>query len=300
MSKLNGIINVLKPPGITSFQVVSRVKKFLNVKKAGHTGTLDPAAAGVLPVCLGKATKIIPFIPEDEKVYTAEITLGTSTDTLDAEGKIIDINDRWKLLDETQLSEVLGCFLGKIKQVPPMYSAVHHQGKRLYELARQGKKVDREARDVVIKDINLIEVRLPVIRMRVRCSRGTYIRSLARDIGESLNTGAHLSFLIRESSGPFVIKEANTLQDIKNKATSLILPLDYPLHYPALILCDSSVKKACNGAWLSEKDFSGFDEDISADQRVLIYDQEGNFISVNKVISIGDKVFNCKPLRVFV
>src|SRR5688572_13123992 len=138
MSDINGIVNIMKPPGISSFQVVSSVKKILSCRKAGHTGTLDPAAMGVLPVCLGKATKIIPFIPEEEKEYLARITLGQVTDTLDSEGEILKENQEWIDLTSEEIESVLQKFIGDIKQVPPMYSAIHYDGKRLYQLAREG------------------------------------------------------------------------------------------------------------------------------------------------------------------
>src|SRR5690554_2376264 len=250
----NGIINVIKPPGMTSYQVVARIKRIFDMKKVGHTGTLDPAAAGVLPICLGKATRVIPYMQEEEKEYIGELTLGVTSDTLDAEGKILNRNKGWHKLRISDLEEVLTEFKGRIKQIPPMYSAIHHQGKRLYELAREGKKVERKAREVVISKIKILDFEPPVVRLKINCSRGTYIRSLAADIGKKLEIGAILSFLIRMCSGPFKLEGAYTLEEIDQKRDDSLLPLDFPLNYPALIIKKSAEKKAVNGAPLYRGD----------------------------------------------
>lgn len=299
MSDNCGIINLIKPPGMTSFDVVSFVRRVLRIKKAGHTGTLDPAAAGVLPVCLGRATKIIPYIPEEEKEYIGELTLGLVTDTLDAEGTILKKNDDWKGFSKEEIREAFSFFRGEIEQIPPMYSALHHKGKRLYELAREGKKVEREPRRVEIKEINILGIELPRIRFQVTCSRGTYIRSLVSDIGTRLGCGAHLSFLIRTGSGPFKIAEGVTLEELKKEGEGVLLPLDYPLDYPKLKVKDRAKKKALNGAYLNQNDLLPWPDSISPGDRVLIYDTRGSFISVDEVNYLTDKIIKCKPLRVF-
>src|SRR5690554_638691 len=295
----SGIINVIKPPGMTSYQVVARIKKIYGLKKVGHTGTLDPAAAGVLPICLGKATKVIPFILEEAKEYIGELTLGVITDTLDAEGKMLDKIEGWHKLSISDLEGVLAEFKGRIKQIPPMYSAVHYQGKRLYELAREGKEVEREAREVFIREIKILDFDLPVIRLKINCSRGTYIRSLAADIGKKLEFGAILSFLIRMSSGPFKLEDAYTLEEINQKREDILLPLDYPLDYEALVIKKSVEKKAFNGAPLYRGDFKEIPVELDKGTKVLIYTEEGLFVSINKIETNNPPNFLCLPLRVF-
>lgn len=295
----SGIINVIKPPGMTSFQVVSRIKRILGCKKAGHTGTLDPAAAGVLPVCIGKATKVIPFLPEEEKEYIAELTLGVKTDTLDGEGEILGKNDKWQDISADEINRVCNKFIGKIRQVPPMYSAVHHQGKRLYELAREGKEVKREPREIFIKNIEIMEINLPIIRLQVTCSKGTYIRTLAADIGDELGAGAFLSFLIRKRSGPFNLAEGYTLEEIEKTQEKVVLPLDFPLDYPALTVRGEAENQARNGVYLTEKELEDVPAGLDSGEIVLIYNQQGEFISINEIIENTSRKFLTRPLRVF-
>ena len=160
MSSNKGIINLIKPVGITSFQAVKEVKKIINVKKAGHTGTLDLLATGVLPICFGRATKVIQYLNETKKEYIAEITIGKTTETLDREGKIVSKTNKWRSLTDIEIKEVVNSFIGEIKQIPPMYSAVHHNGKRLYKLARKGKEVKREPRNITVFYIEILKIDL--------------------------------------------------------------------------------------------------------------------------------------------
>ncbi|HHW48608.1 MAG TPA: tRNA pseudouridine(55) synthase TruB [Clostridiaceae bacterium] len=211
---MDGILNVLKPPGMTSFDVVSYLRGMLKIKKIGHAGTLDPGAAGVLPVCIGRATKSIEYLMDKDKSYRVELTLGISTDTQDAEGQVVErhhVN-----LTEQQIVEGISHFTGKIKQVPPMYSAVRVKGKRLYELARAGVTVEREAREVEIYSIRILNIfdNNTKVLFDVMCSKGTYVRTLCADIGKKLGCGAHMSFLIRTKAGAFDICDALTLEDI--------------------------------------------------------------------------------------
>ncbi|MFP4016729.1 MAG: tRNA pseudouridine(55) synthase TruB [Halanaerobiales bacterium] len=302
MSDLNGIVNIKKPPGITSFRVVSYVRKTLSCKKAGHTGTLDPSATGVLPVCLGRATKVIPYIPEEEKEYIAEIRLGITTDTLDNEGEILEENNGWQNLDYQQIKESLSNYIGHIEQIPPMYSAIHHEGKRLYQLARQGKEVKREPRNVEIKEIEILEVNLPFLKIRVLCSKGTYIRTLADDIGKDLKTGAHLSSLIRTKSGPFLIEESVSFEELKQLGVRSLIPMDYPLDFPELFIIEESLKKAENGSTLMKEDFTNESKDLldnlAIDETVSIY-YENQFISISTIQVDEDGDLECKPVRVF-
>ncbi|MGH7885749.1 MAG: tRNA pseudouridine(55) synthase TruB [Thermodesulfobacteriota bacterium] len=210
-----GVVVVDKPKDITSHQAVERVKKILNVKKAGHTGTLDPFATGVLTVCLNNATKLIPYLMEDTKEYYAEMVLGISTDTLDCTGNTIFEKDI-KNISQTDVSNIICRFKGKLKQIPPMYSAVKIKGKKLYNLARKGIEIERTPREVVINDIKLLDFIPPVVKFSVSCSKGTYIRSLASDIGGEIGCGAHLSELRRLSSGRFCIENSHNFDEIES------------------------------------------------------------------------------------
>ena len=211
----NGTANILKPPGISSFALIQRLRWLLDEKKVGHTGTLDPAAAGVLGVCFGKATKIIPFLDDSRKEYICEMQLGFQTDTLDLDGKIIKEDLKWNYLTKKEVESTILNFKGKQKQIPPMYSALHYQGKRLYELARKGIEVERESRDIEIFDLEILEINLPLIRFKVEVSRGTYIRSLVRDIGKYLKTNSVMTFLLRTKSGPFKLKNTLSYEEIE-------------------------------------------------------------------------------------
>lgn len=238
---MHGFLNINKPQGWTSFDVIRALKPRLPRKhKAGHLGTLDPMARGVLPVALGQACKFLNYIEDEDKEYEAQIILGMVSDTQDIWGNI-EKTGRDRIASEA-LEPVLNEFRGLIRQIPPMYSAVHHQGKRLYELARKGMVVERESREVIIKELKLLDISISnqgtTISLRVLCSRGTYIRSLAHDIGQMLGTGAVLSSLLRTRSGPFRIEESVTMEQIKAQALErLILPIDYPLQaLPRIVL----------------------------------------------------------------
>ncbi|MGL5574039.1 MAG: tRNA pseudouridine(55) synthase TruB [Sarcina sp.] len=210
---MNGVINICKNTGETSFDVVARVRKIAKTKKVGHTGTLDPQASGVLPICIGRATKIIDYIMENKKVYRVSMKLGIVTDTYDLEGKVIREADSSNIT-EKEVLEIIDTFRGDIMQVPPMFSALKKDGVRLYELARQGIEIEREARPVTIHSLENIKIELPNITMDVSCSKGTYIRSLCYDIGEKLSVGAVMTSLVRIQNGPFMIEEAVNIDDL--------------------------------------------------------------------------------------
>jgi len=230
---LKGVINVLKPPGMTSHDVVNFLRRLFQIKKIGHSGTLDPAAAGVLPIFVGKATKAIEFFMDDDKEYIAEMRLGVTTDTGDLEGNVKNISP--VKITKFHLKEALKQFIGEISQVPPMYSAVRYKGKKLYELARQGIVVERKPRIVKIYSLDLIDYRLESAIVKVACSKGTYIRTLCEDIGNMLGCGACLSCLIRTNSGIFKIENSFTIEEIEYAAINglldkIILPVDEFLH----------------------------------------------------------------------
>ena len=210
------VLNICKPSGLTSFDVVKKIRSWSECRKVGHAGTLDPMAIGVLLICTGRATKRVSEFMELEKEYIGVIELGKSTDTDDAEGKILT-HAKVPDLTSDHLKDALQQFEGDIQQVPPMYSALRYKGRRLYKIARQGKIVQREPRPVSVHELSLLEWNNPYLRVRVRCSRGTYIRALARDLGVVLKTGGMLSELCRTRIGSFLLKEALSLKEIEKQ-----------------------------------------------------------------------------------
>ena len=225
---IHGILNLNKPPRLTSRQAVDCVKRILNVKKAGHGGTLDPDATGVLLICLGDGTKLFEALQVGTKEYEGTFILGITTDTLDASGQIIKTADTSQITPD-QIRSVCQQFVGEIEQMPPMFSAVKHKGKPLYKLARRGIEVERRSRRIFIESIELLLFNIPEIRFRVVCSKGTYIRVLAADIGAALGCGAHLSELTRTRSGVFKIEGAHTFESLKHTpefAYQAVTPID--------------------------------------------------------------------------
>lgn len=274
---MHGFINLNKPEGITSFDVIRIIRPRLPRKhKIGHLGTLDPMAAGVLPLALGRASRLINYIDDREKEYIATMTLGVVSDTQDAWGRLEETG--CKTLSTPDLNAVVSSFTGIIKQIPPMYSAVHHQGRRLYELAREGLTVERPEREVMIRKIEILSIDespdLPRIVLRVACSGGTYIRTLCHDIGEKLGTGAVMSRLLRTRSGPFGIEESVNLDEIKSGGRDLqevLLPIDYPLAgCPSLALPEGT-----EGCWENGRAIAV--DASSPEGCVKVYDQRGEF-----------------------
>ena len=224
---LKGILNVNKEKGISSARVVSLVRRAFDMKKVGHTGTLDLEASGVLPIVIGKATKVSDYMMTKDKVYETELILGSKTDTLDAAGKIIAKSQ--KVIDKDQFLEVMNTFRGEIEQIPPMYSALKVNGKKLYDLAREGVEIERKKRKVNIYDIDLLDFAFPKARIRITCSKGTYIRTLVDDIGEKLGTFAYVDELIRIRVGDLDIKDAIKSEDLLSMAKKDLLEKLYPI-----------------------------------------------------------------------
>ena len=225
---IHGILNLNKPSKITSRQAVDYVKRLLDVKKAGHGGTLDPDATGVLLICLGNGTKLFEALQTGTKEYEGTLTLGITTDTLDANGQITKTLDASRITPD-QIQSACQQFIGEIEQMPPMFSAVKHKGKPLYKLARQGIEVERRPRQVSIESIELLLFSPPEVRFRVVCSKGTYIRTLASDIGTALGCGAHLSELTRTRSGVFTIENAYTFDSLERTSESAdqaVIPIE--------------------------------------------------------------------------
>ncbi|TVQ37743.1 MAG: tRNA pseudouridine(55) synthase TruB [Wenzhouxiangella sp.] len=252
---VSGILLLDKPSGLTSNAVLGRAKRILATKKAGHTGTLDPMASGLLVLCFGEATKVSGFLLDADKAYEAEATLGVTTDSEDAEGEVIERREVPPLTRD-DVESVLGSFRGPIMQVPPMHSALKYKGQRLYELARRGEEVERPARAITIHELSLTGFESPRLQLTVTCTKGTYIRSLVRDIGEALGCGAHLSALRRTLSAPFALANAHTLDELDGldveAARALLLPADVALaHLPGLDLDPEQATRLCQGQKLS-------------------------------------------------
>jgi len=216
-----GILVVDKTAGVTSFDAVALVRRRLGLKRVGHAGTLDPEATGVLPMLLGEATKLMAYLADQDKEYVATLRLGVVTDTGDLGGRVL-AEAPVPALDQAQVAEACRAFVGRIKQVPPMYSAVHHGGRRLYELAREGVEVVREPREVVIHAIEVQEVAIPDVRLRVVCGKGTYLRSLAADLGAALGCGAAVGRLVRTRVGPFGLAEALAWEALASEPAAAI------------------------------------------------------------------------------
>lgn len=235
---MNGIINIYKEAGYTSFDVVAKMRGILKIKKMGHTGTLDPDATGVLPVCIGNGTKLVELFSDHEKEYIAELRLGVATDTQDLSGEILKTSPVEVSCEE--IREAVLSFVGEYMQLPPMYSAVKVNGKKLYELAREGKEVERKVRPVNFREIEILSMELPVVKIRVVCSKGTYIRTLCNDIGEKLGCFGAMKSLVRTRVGMFKLEEAITLEELEQyrdagKLAEIILPPDSIfMHLPAV------------------------------------------------------------------
>ncbi len=216
-ARVDGILNIDKPLGMTSMDVVRRIKRASRQKRVGHGGTLDPIASGALPICLGQATRMMEYLINGTREYRSTVELGAETDTYDAFGEVTGRNDPSSVTLE-DVERALGSFEGKIEQVPPMYSALKRQGKRLYHLARAGIQVEREPRKVEVLSIELIDWSPPCLTVDVTCGRGFYMRSLAHDLGQVLRCGGHMKALVRLRSGPFTVSDAMTLADAEQKA----------------------------------------------------------------------------------
>ena len=227
---LNGMINIYKEPGFSSHDVVAKLRGMLKQKKIGHTGTLDPMAEGVLPVCLGNACKLCDMITDHEKIYEAELLLGTSTDTEDVTGTVLRTEK--VVCSEKEVRAAVLSFVGDYLQIPPMYSAIWVNGRRLYELAREGVVIEREPRPVTVHEIEILKIELPVVHLRIHCSKGTYIRSLCRDIGDKLGCGGCMQRLVRTKVGIFTADGALRLEEIQRRVDreegveDLVIPSD--------------------------------------------------------------------------
>lgn len=243
---MNGFINVYKEKGQTSHDVVNKIRKIFGTKKVGHTGTLDPNATGVLPIAVNNATKVIEYMEHDDKTYIAELTLGITTDTEDIWGNVLE--EKTVNVGKEEIENVIKSFIGKQKQVPPMYSALKINGKKLYELAREGKTIDRVARNIEIFGIKDVMINENKVSFEVHCSKGTYIRTLCKDIGEKLGCGATMSALERVQAGSFTIDTAVNLEELSENKEKYLLDLEIPLKkFDIISLNEEEGKKYING-----------------------------------------------------
>lgn len=283
---IHGIINVYKEKGYTSHDVVAKLRGIAGQKKIGHTGTLDPDAEGVLPVCLGKATKVCELLTDKDKTYRAVLFLGQTTDTQDASGTVLETSDISNL-NESQVTEAVQSFVGEYAQIPPMYSALKVGGKKLYELAREGKTVERKARNVKIHSIKILCVDLPRVEMEVSCSKGTYIRTLCHDIGEKLGVGGCMESLLRVRVGRFVLADSLRLSEIQKakedgNLEKILQPIDSVFEqYRAVRIRSDQEKRLQNGNSFRKPDRS---QNYDDQEMVRVYDSNGHFAAVYRYV----------------
>jgi tRNA pseudouridine55 synthase len=295
---MDGIFNINKATGMTSHDVVAKVRKLLKQKRVGHAGTLDPAASGVLPICVGQATRVAEYLSESGKAYQAEITFGTVTDTYDAEGTILQTMDTADLT-LARIEEILPHFLGPQMQLPPRYSAIKLQGQPAYKRARAGEEITLEARPIEIYQLQIIAWHTPRLTLAVECSKGTYIRSLAHDLGTRLGGGAHLTALIRTRSGPFSLADSIILEQLAEAFTlgtsnKYLFPADSVLQdYPALHVNATIVERVMHG--------NAFHYDAQTAQPhteyARIYDMMGHFLAI-AAWDIEQEIW--RPKKVFI
>jgi tRNA pseudouridine55 synthase len=278
---VDGILNINKAVGMTSHDVVARVRKILKQKRVGHTGTLDPMASGVLPICVGQATRVAEYLSESGKAYQAEITFGVMTDTYDAEGVVLSEKDT-SALSRKQIEEMLPTFLGLQMQQPPRYSAIKIQGQPAYKLARAGEEMTLALRPIEIIQLQVLTWNSPRLSLAVECSKGTYIRSLANDLGNMSGYGAYLSSLIRTRSGPFSLKESISLEQLaeaveQDEVANYLFPADSALqNYPAFHLDTTTAQYVLHGNPFSYQ--SSVEQNAKGLARV--YAPDGQFLAI--------------------
>ena len=295
---VNGIINVYKEKGYTSFDVVAKLRGILKQKKIGHTGTLDPDAEGVLPVCLGKATKVCDLLTDKSKEYEAVLLLGVVTDTQDITGKVLEQKE--VTVPEEKVREAVLSFVGDYMQVPPMYSALKVNGQKLCDLARAGKTVERKARPVKILSIDILKIDLPRVQMRVHCSKGTYIRTLCEDIGEKLGCGGCMESLLRTRVSEFRVEDALKLEQIealvKKEDFSFVHAVDSVfLDYQKAVVSEQFDRVLYNGNRIEPEMILNEKESLT-EKTVRIYDEKDHFIGIYE---FQPERGNFKPVKVF-
>ena len=280
---MNGVINIYKEKGFTSFDVIAKLRGILKMRKIGHTGTLDPDAEGVLPVCIGTATGLCSMLMEKEKVYETVLLLGTTTDTQDLTGKKLHICEM--IPKQEKVLSVLEQFIGTYEQIPPMYSAIKVGGKKLYELAREGKEIERTPRKVNIQNIEIIQISEKEVSMRVVCSKGTYIRTLCHDIGQKLGCGGCMKQLVRIKRGTFSIEQSYKLKEVEDfyrqgKIEEILIPVDQILSYPSYIVLEVAKKKLLNGNPLIKEEIRAVGKEDEKFGRIRMYLPDREFAGI--------------------
>ncbi len=301
---MNKIVNIIKPTGMTSHDVVSVVRKTLNIKKVGHTGTLDPDASGVLPICIGKATKVSELILNKDKSYICELTLGIITDTYDSSGEIIERKENFNFTKE-EIEKAFDKQRGHINQLPPMYSALKVNGKRMCDLVRSGRsdEINLKTRPVNIKKLEILSIDENKIMFYVQCSKGTYVRSICYDIGQELGCGGHMSFLLRTSSGKFNLENAITLEELKehfenNTLENHLYDIDYVLsNLNHVVLNENALKYYINGGIIDDRRF--LDKSFSENDELVRVYSEKEFLGTGKLIR-KDNTISIKSDKLFI
>lgn len=290
---MHGVINVLKPPGMTSHDVVARIRRIYSIKKVGHAGTLDPEAAGVLPVCLGQATRLVEYLTGSNKEYYCRLTLGIKTTTQDAWGDVLE-KSPCESLDINDIKRVVNSFSGKITQITPIYSAVKQNGVPLYKKARAGEKIEPRKREVFINKIDIVDYHHPEIAIVVGCSKGTYIRTLCNDIGEALKVGGHMSFLIRTRVGIFHIDDSKTIEEINVLKEKALLPMETCITgLKRITLDETKIKKLHYGQLVEYEDLDNEENSISVlDEKERLHAIVKLIKKDNKHYLKSEKVFN--------
>lgn len=293
---VNGIINVYKEKGFTSFDVVAKMRGIYHQKKIGHTGTLDPDAEGVLPVCLGKATRVCDMLTDRDKEYEAVLLLGKATDTQDISGEVLAEAD--VTVSAEQVRAAIESFVGDYDQIPPMYSALKIQGQKLCDLARKGITVEREARRVRIYGIEILETALPEIRMRVQCSKGTYIRTLCHDIGEKLGCHGCMKSLLRTKAAGFSLEQAHRLSELEKQPMEWILPVDTVfMNLPKAVAAGEARKLLDNGNKLPAELVTLLPHTEAVASKVRMYDEGEHFAGIYQYME-AEGVY--KPEKMFI
>ena len=296
----HGMINVYKEKGYTSHDVVAKLRGICKQKKIGHTGTLDPDAVGVLPVCLGCATRLCDMLTDKDKEYVAVLRLGITTDTQDATGKVLA--EKEVSVSEEEVRAVIASFEGEQLQIPPMYSALKVNGKKLYELAREGKEIERKARPIVVHEIEILSENMPEFTIRVKCSKGTYIRTICHDIGQKLSCGGVMVSLKRTKVGNFGIEDAYTLSQIEDmakegKLCEILLPVEKVFEkLPEIRVKETAMKALLNGNQLKKEEILMLSDEALKAEEVRVYGADGRFYGVYGYQE-GRKLF-C-PIKMF-
>ncbi len=299
---LNGIINVYKEAGFTSHDVVAKLRGICGQKRIGHTGTLDPQATGVLPVCLGNATRLCDMLTDRDKEYVAELLLGVSTDTQDVTGRVLaETEVTPERFSGEELREAVMGFVGSYAQIPPMYSALKVGGRKLCDLAREGKEVERKPREVMIYELEILSVSLPVVKFRAACSKGTYIRTLCADIGERLGCGGTMRSLVRTKAAGFLLQDALTLKELqekkdKGRLLEAVIPVDAMFaDAPALHIREERRRYVENGnVFLPEHTVEG--QILAPGEQVRVYREDGRFAGI---YAFDEKKGRYQPVKMF-